>query len=238
MFRVALIGWLAFTVVPLQAATPEPLARISLKSVYSTRHTLNDFLPDAAKGPQKTGGLALVFLGTECPVARLYSPRMKELHQKYREQGIQFLGVYSDVAVNVLSMATHAHDEDLPFPVLLDDEHRLADALKIEGTPEAIVLNARLEVLYQGAIDDQFKKHGKRAEPTENYLDDALKALVAGEKPEIAYVPSSGCPLERRMPKRAALKVTYHEDIEPIVQQRCQECVCKKTDISDDGWNR
>src|SRR5687768_7366390 len=92
----------------------ESVGRIPLQSIYSTRHDLRDFRP----GDQ--GNLVLVFLGTECPVARQYSPRLKELSQEFGTQGVQFLGIYSDVGANVLSMATHAHDEDLPFPVLQD----------------------------------------------------------------------------------------------------------------------
>ncbi len=199
-------------------AIGDPAKRPRLKSIYSGVHDLGQFVQ--ADSP----GLVLVFLGTECPVARQYVPRLVEMHREYRSQGVQFLGIYSDGSVNVLAMARHAHDEDLPFPVLLDIDHRLADLLSVKVTPEVVVLDRRLERRYQGAIDNQYAPGGRRPAATEHYLADALGALVAGKPVERAYVPASGCPLERRSPQRFVSALAYHRDIAPLVQKHCQKC--------------
>jgi hypothetical protein len=207
---------------PTRGASPLNVADASkrphLKSIYSTIHDLDQFVKGGGRG------IVLVFLGTKCPVARQYLPRLAELDREYRSQRIQFLGIYSDVGVNALGMATHAHDEDIPFPVLLDTDHRLADLLEVETTPEVVVLDQRLERIYQGAIDDQITRHGRRASATEHYLRDALAALMQGEKLERSYVPPSGCPLERRTPARTSRAVTFHKDVAPLVQKNCQPC--------------
>jgi hypothetical protein len=207
---------------PLAADSPlnstEAAKRPRLKTIYSTTQTLDHFVS------QSTRGVVLIFLGTECPVARQYLPRLKELHGDYKSRGVQFLGIYSDTGVNVFRMATHAHDVDIPFPVLQDVDHRLADLLEVECTPEVVVLDLKLEKKYQGAIDNQYARHGQRATATEHYLQDALVALVKDEAVSRRYVPASGCPIERTAPKRTTQSLTFYKDIVPLVQQNCQVC--------------
>jgi len=204
---------------PLSAESPPAGAkRPRLKSIYSTVHSLDQFITPGSRG------LALAFVGTECPVARQYLPRLKELFGQYKSQGVQFIAIYSDVGVNAFEMARHAHDEDIPFPVLQDVEHRLADQLQVETTPEVVVLNAKKEKVYQGAIDNQYSRGGRRAEASEHYLASALAALVKGEAAQPAYVPASGCPIERTAPEREARAVSYYRDVASIIQKNCQVC--------------
>jgi thiol-disulfide isomerase/thioredoxin len=192
--------------------------RPQLKSIYSRVHDL----PALAKKDARA--VVLVFVGTKCPVARQYIPRLNELNAEHQGSRVKFFGIYPDVGVNVLDMATHAHDAGIEFPVFKDIDHRLADLLNVQAVPEVVVLNDKLEKVYQGAIDDQFSRHGRKAAATENYLADALTAVAAGQRPETDYVPASGCPIERTQPKSEPRKVTYHKEIVPILQRRCQEC--------------
>ena len=204
------------------AATPlvpdDPGQRPRLKSIYSGVHDLGQF------AGADSAALVLVFLGTECPVARQYVPRLVELHHEYRSKGVQFLGIYSDSAVNVWQMTRHAHDENIPFPVFIDVDQRLAELLGVKVTPEVVVLDRRLGRQYQGAIDNQYAPGGRRPAATEHYLADALRAVVAGKPVERAHVPASGCPLERRSPQHFVRALSYHRDIAPLVQKHCQKC--------------
>jgi hypothetical protein len=222
LFSLALVSLEGFWACAALAASPlaaaDPGKRPQLKSIYSGVHDLAQF------ARKDTPGLVLVFLGTECPVARQYVPRLAELHRAFSGKRVQFLGIYSDMSVNVWQMARHAHDEDIPFPVMLDVNQRLADLLSIKVTPEVVVLDERLERRYQGAIDNQYQAGGRRPAATEHYLADALQALVAKGEVERPYVPASGCPLERRSPQHFVRAVTYHRDIAPLVQKHCQKC--------------
>ena len=206
----------------VQAAAPVDLGRPSerpkLQSIYGETHDLTEFAGD------KTNGIVLIFLGTECPVARQYLPRLAELYQQHRQRGVEFLGVFADAGVDSFSLATYAHDADIPYPVMIDVEHRLADLLDVQMTPEVVLLDAKLAKVYQGAIDDQFKRQGRKPAPGENYLADALTNMLAGKPIERAYVPASGCPLERKTPQRAQREITFHRDVATIVQERCQKC--------------
>ena len=222
MRRFVPVLTLALVATMLQVASPGDFAAPSkqprLKSIYSGIHAVSDFVGADSRG------VVLIFLGTECPVARQYLPRLKELHAEYRTQGVQFVGIYSDVGVTVFRMAQHAHDEDIPFPVLQDVDHRLADSLDVQRTPEVVILDQRLEKKYQGAIDDQYSPHGRRPTATAEYLAAALQSLVKGEPIERPYVPAAGCPIERTAPQRSPRGLTYYKDVAPLVQQHCQEC--------------
>lgn len=189
-----------------------------LKTIYSSIHVLDEFLPDEQRG------IVLVFLGTECPVARQYVPRLNELHREFGPRGIPFVAVFSDVGTDVFSMATYAEEQDLAFPSVKDIDHRLADLLEVQTTPEVVLLDAKLEKKYQGAIDNQFQRHGRRAAASENYLAEATSALLADQPIKRAYMTPSGCPLERNTPKRHLRETTFHKDIAPLVQKHCQEC--------------
>ncbi|NIL95996.1 MAG: redoxin domain-containing protein [Planctomycetales bacterium] len=189
-----------------------------LKSIYSELHSLDEL---ADPGRPAT---VWIFLGIDCPVAQQYAPTLKNLYDKYRKQGVQFYGVYPNARVDLLKMARHAHDHELPFPVFLDAEHRLADLLSVEVTPEVVVLDAAWEKRYQGAIDNQFRKRGRLREASQNYLADALDRLLAGEPVGQPYRAPSGCPLERRPPPPPRQNLTFHRDVAVLIQQNCEVC--------------
>jgi mono/diheme cytochrome c family protein len=196
----------------------KPSERPRLKSIYSVEHELSELKS------QGTEALVFVFLDEDCPVAQQYVETLLELHKKYDARGIRFFGVYPNARTTVLSMAAHAHDQDFPFPVFLDRQQKLARLLEVSVTPEVVVVGANWEVVYQGAIDNQFKKGGRISTATQFYLRDALDAVLAHQAPPEKYIRASGCPLEQLEKHVSAQKLTYHKDIEPIVQKNCQGC--------------
>lgn len=197
----------------------QPSARPRLKSIYSVEHDLRELKL------QGTKGIAFVFLDCDCPVALQYVPTLKELYEEFRREGIAFYGIYPNARVDVLKMAVNAHDQDLPFPVFLDRGQKLAKLLEISVTPEVAVLDEQWNVVYQGAIDDQFTKSGKRPQALRHYLRDALAAYVAGREADPAYTVPSGCPLEPETTQVATKEqVTYHKDVAPIILENCTAC--------------
>lgn len=198
--------------------SPSPSQRPRLKSIYSEEHELTE-LKD-----QHTKAMVLVFLDTDCPVALQYCPMLLELHKQFGKQGVRFYGVYPNARVHVLSMATHAHDQDLPFPVFLDRGQKLAKLLEISVTPEVAVIDANWKLVFQGAIDNQFRKGGRIANATEHYLRDALTHVLTGSVIETPYVRASGCPLEQLSTPVSNTELTYHRDIAPLIHKHCSGC--------------
>src|SRR5262245_35613013 len=129
-------------------------------------------------GPGKV--VVIAFLGTACPMASLYAPRLGELARAYESKGVVFFGVDANEQDAPSSLARFAREHDLPFPILKDVGNELADRLGVERTPEAFVLDAGRVVRYRGRVDDQYGFGVHRPSPTKRDLAAALDDLLAG----------------------------------------------------------
>jgi peroxiredoxin len=168
--------------------------------------------------------IVFAFLGNDCPVANLYVPRLVTLERQYRAKGVRFVAVNPNDAETIDQVAAHAHDRDVPFLVVKDFGHRLADALGIERTPEVAVLDAGFVLRYRGAIDDQYGVGYRREQPARHYLAAALDQVLDGKDVKEAETACDGCLIERYRPSPARADVTFARDVAPILQKRCQSC--------------
>lgn len=169
---------------------------------------------------------AVVFLGTRCPVANASSPTLRQLALRYRARGVAFVGVNSNPEETLSQVTAHARDFQLPFPVLKDDHQALARALGARVTPEVFVLDAQRRIRYRGRIDNAFATRTvRRRTVTSRDLEAALEDLLAGRRVRVAATQALGCAIV--LPSSgvsSAASVTYHRDVAPILQQRCQDC--------------
>ncbi len=168
-FRLVLTG-LSAALLALVSLAPAPATGsdapqpAALPANRQVGQRLGNFtLEDAVtKRPYALYGFAgkkaavLVFLGTECPLARLYAPRLVELAHQYRARGVAFLGIFSNAHESEAEIAGTARQYGIDFPVLRDPGNVVADLALAERTPETIVLDGRARVCYRGAIDDQY----------------------------------------------------------------------------------
>src|SRR5262245_58137355 len=106
----------------------------------------------------------VVFLGTDCPMAKLYAVRLNELAERYPQ--VKFR------AVNCSEQDSHADvfefGKRLRFPFEKDDG-TLARELGATRSPEAFFLFEH-RVVYRGRIDDQYAPGTNRGEPTRRDL--------------------------------------------------------------------
>ena len=87
--------------------------------------------------------LVVAFLGTECPLAKIYAPRLVSLAAEYEAKGVKFVAIDSNLQDSLADIATFARAHDLTFPVLKDMNNRVADSFGAMRTPEVFVLDAR-----------------------------------------------------------------------------------------------
>jgi mono/diheme cytochrome c family protein/thiol-disulfide isomerase/thioredoxin len=194
--------------------------------------------------------VAIVFTGTLCPIGELYLPRLNALAKKYEIRGVDFLAINSNASEPAQDVADHARRSAIAFPVLKDDENRVADSVLAERTCEALVIDRRGRLRYRGAIDDQYALGSRRDAPAQEYLARAIDAVLEGKpvSPETTQV--FGCPIERTRPPRKtrtavaaatsvpnasarhdtgkasaeARGVTYSSDVAAILHSRCATC--------------
>jgi peroxiredoxin len=188
----------------------------SLRDLRGNRRSLHDF-----KGHQ---AVVLAFLGTECPIANLYTPRLLELEKTYRAKQVQFLAVYANEHEDLDKVAMHAADHDLPFPVLKDFGQKLADALGAARLSTVVVLDGDFVLRYRGRIDDRYGVSFRRPKATRDDLSEALDELLAKKKVSVPETEADGCLIDHGGKGTTPRDVTYSKDVAPILQARCQSC--------------
>jgi thiol-disulfide isomerase/thioredoxin len=111
---------------------------------------------DAVASWKQSRATVIIFVGTECPLVARYAPRLAELAQKYRGQGIRFFGVDSNQQDSLAAITHFSQVHRLPFIVCKDAGNGVADQLGAMRTPEAFILNDRARYL-----DSERLKKGK-----------------------------------------------------------------------------
>ncbi len=207
----------------LPAAATETVSPLGRKA---ENFTLHDFYgkPHALADYAEKKVVILAFLGTECPLAKLYAPRLTELQKKFADQGVQFLGVNSNRQDSITEMAAYARLHDVTFPLLKDLNNKLADQLGAVRTPEIFVLDQDRVVRYHGRIDDQYGVGYVKKNSSEQSLQLAIEQLLAGTTVSIPETAAVGCYIGRVRPASAAAKVTYSDQVVRILNQNCVSC--------------
>jgi len=191
--------------------------------------TLPDFYGRARSLSELDGKVvALVFLGTECPLVKSYAPRLRDLTVEFEKQGVAFLGVDANLQDSLTEIAAFARSMEIPFPILKDKNNELADRIGAERTPEVFVLDKDRVVRYWGRIDDQygFKTGAGYVKPklAQRNLADALAEVVAGKPVSQSVAKADGCLIGRVAKVEPKGDVTYSNQIARLMQNRCAEC--------------
>ncbi len=188
----------------------------TLKDYRGKEHSLSDY--------QSSKLVVVAYLGTQCPLAKLYGARLSQLDKKYQSQNVKFLGVISNQQDSITEIASYARIHKVKFPILKDAGNHVADQMKAVRTPEVFVLDENRVVQYWGRIDDQYGVGYIRDDAQENFLDDAIAHILKGEKIKLAENLSVGCHIGRIRKPNENSKVTYSNQISRIFQKRCVEC--------------
>jgi hypothetical protein len=115
------------------------------------------------------------------------------LKQQYGEK-IQFWGIIPGKTYTREAILAFAEKYKISYPLLIDSSLRLSRSLHAAVTPEVILLNARNELVYKGAIDNWLKELGKqRTKATENYLQDAIVMTLQRKSPPVKRTRAVGC---------------------------------------------
>lgn len=220
---------------------------------FTLKNTSGESVRLYAYALQRKKAVALIFTGTSCPVSEVYTPRLVELAKEYEPKGVVFLAINANAHETADDVAKHAKEHGITFPVLKDTKNLVADLALAEKTPEVVLVDGRGVIRYRGAIDDQYVVGKRKPKAEKSYLVDAIDAILAGKPVAVAATEVAGCPIERveaqvarpnvkrvRPPQAAVAaaraeiekkdgpaevgKVTFAEDVAPILQAKCQAC--------------
>lgn len=126
--------------------------------------------------------VVVCFTCNRCPVAIEYEDRFIAFSKKYKEQGVQFIAI--NVNPETLdAMRERAEEKGFPFPYVKDESGASAIAYGARVTPHLYVLDGERKLAYVGAFDVDGKPH----------LQNAVDAILKGEKPSVAETRAVGC---------------------------------------------
>lgn len=172
--------------------------------------------------------VVVAFVGVECPLAKLYAPRLQELSKEFADKGVSFIAIDSNRQDSLTEIGAYARIHSVEFPVLKDTNNVVADAFDAVRTPEVFVLDQERVVRYWGRIDDQygFGSGAGYAKPQIRRRDlaVALEELLAGKPVSQASIEAGGCFIGRVSEVKPHGDVTYTNQIARLMQSRCVEC--------------
>jgi peroxiredoxin len=170
--------------------------------------------------------IVLVFLSFECPISTSYSKPLADLAAEFGKYGVAMVGLSTNADETPAEVAKQARAFNLPFPVLKDAGFKAVDALQAEITPEVFVLDGDFVLRYRGRIDDSYyARLKKNPQVTREDLRQVLGEMLSGRPVSVSATEAVGCTIQREAPAKArTASVTYHRDVLPILQNRCQTC--------------
>jgi peroxiredoxin len=168
--------------------------------------------------------VVLVFLGTECPLVKAYAPQLQTLAKEYGDRGVAFVGINSNRQDSLEEIKAYARLFGIDFPILKDNENRVADALGAIRTPEVVVLDRERMVRYHGRIDDRLGVGYARSKATSEDLRQAIEDLLAGHEVKNPRTPAPGCFIGRTSNVSPSGTITYSKHVARILQDRCERC--------------
>lgn len=172
----------------------------------------------------------LVSLSTGCPISNLYLPALIEAqktHGTLNEAGfrnLQIIGINSQSGDTAEEVAEHIRKFQINFPVLRDPDQTVADQLTLLRTAETFLLDQQRTIRYHGRIDDRYRYTTRAAKATRDDLKIAATELFEGHPVSVPETPVEGCLISRAARTKPEKGVTFHKDVQAILQNRCQEC--------------
>jgi hypothetical protein len=135
----------------------------------------------------------VVITSHECPIANAYVPTLQRLALAWSDEPVELFIVHVGTDSSEEVVRKHTEEYGMPGHVLRDPAHRLAAALGIGRTPEAVVLKPEGPV-YRGRIDDQWRDLGARAPAASQHdLRDAVDQALSGKPVQRPFPPAVGC---------------------------------------------
>jgi len=188
-----------------------------LRDFRGTEHSYDALTTDAKVA-------VVIFLGTDCPLAKIYAPRLARLVEEYRGHGVVLIGINSNRQDSNTEILHYCRVYEINFPVLKDVGNKVADAFGAERTPEVFVLDHDRVIRYRGGIDDQYGVGVTRDHANRYYLKSAIDALLADQTVSIPLTEAPGCWIGRVREINPDAEVTWSNQVVRIFQKHCQSC--------------
>ncbi|MCE3296325.1 MAG: alkyl hydroperoxide reductase/Thiol specific antioxidant/Mal allergen [Crocinitomicaceae bacterium] len=199
-FSCALFALLAFTFKKdkeFNIGDKAPLTEYKMKSTEGKELSLNS--------AKEKNGLLVIFSCNTCPFVvgsdnfPGWEKQYNDLHKIARDAGIQVILVNSNEAKrdgddSFENMQKHAKDLGYTMPYVVDKDSELANAFGAKTTPHVYLLDAGLNLVYKGSIDNSWDNNRKETIP---YLATAIKEVKDAKTITTNTTDPRGCSIKR-----------------------------------------
>jgi peroxiredoxin len=160
--------------------------QFDLPGVDGQNHSLDSYADAEA--------LVLVQSCNHCPYVQAWEDRLSAIATDYSGRRVRVVAVNSNDAEHYPEdsfeeMQSRASARGFTFDYLYDEPQGVARELGAERTPEVFLYDRDRRLVYHGAIDDSRDETAV----TQQYLREALDALLEGREPELTETPPVGC---------------------------------------------
>lgn len=174
-----------------------------------------------------TRAIVLMTYGNGCGIVQKSLPRLREIRDAYRAEGVEFLLIDSNLQDDRDAVARESSEFRNDVPILIDETQLIGEALGIDRTAEVFVIDPKnWQLVYRGPMDDRVSYGAEKPVAKTQYLSDALDATLAGKPVAIAKARALGClvNLPERDRREAHAKISYADRIAPLLVDKCVAC--------------
>lgn len=169
----------------------------TLKDTEGKEHSLKDVL-----AKESTKAVVIEWFNPDCPFVVKHhknNSTMKDLAKKYADQGVVWMAINSGAeglqGAGIERNKKAIEEYGIAYPVLMDMNGKVGRQYGAKRTPEMYVIAKDGTIVYHGAIDSD---GSPRNLGEINYVDEALKAHLAGETVATQRTQAYGCTVKYR----------------------------------------
>ncbi len=172
----------------VRAKIGEPAPDFKLKGIDGKTYQLADMADKV---------VVLEWFNTRCPFTRGAAELMSTTSARYVEKDVVWLAIDSTHLKhrdyqNAERLRAYAEENQLKYPILKDEDGKVARAYGAKTTPHIFIIN-KGTLVYAGAHDNGT---GTRADGDRNYIAEALDAILAGKDVPAPKTKNRGCALK------------------------------------------
>ncbi len=162
-----------------------------LTGVDGRKHSLVDY--------KKVKVLVVAFTCNQCPVSQLYEERFIHFVKEYKPQEVALVAISCSLLPpdRLEKMKERASKRRFNFDYLSDPAQQTGKDYGATVTPQVFVLDQNRNIAYMGRVDDNIEPDKVQRE----YLQDAVRALLSGKRPDPSETRATGCGIEYGKPQ-------------------------------------
>ena len=171
-----------------------PFMDMKLKSINDLSYSLKELT--------EKNGVIVIFTSNTCPFVIKWEDRYTIVEELAKKNNIGVAYINSNYKKrkgddSFKNMKKHAKENNYRFPYLLDEKSKLANSFGAKTTPHIFMFNKNLQLVYKGAIDDNYEDINK---VKEFYLKEAMEQLANRKKIKVSETDPVGCSIKRFKP--------------------------------------